>query len=157
MREYFRLTGQDRLATILILTYIRQYSMSIERGLENARSLFHEFAVDVAYLYGSRACGRGHADSDVDVAVLLHERDGHPNVAKLERRLSEHLDETVDCRVLNEADPRFIYTVLRTGQPVYVHDEDRRREFEHRSMRTYLDMKPFLDEYDRYVRSRMTA
>lgn len=59
--------------------------------------------------------------------------------------------------MLNDADPRFVYSVLRTGRAVYVANENSRREFEYRSMRTYLDLKPMYDEYDRYVKRRVTS
>ena len=132
--------------------------MHVETTLRNCEALFRQYDVDIAYLFGSYATGTEHDESDVDVAIVLADPDsGHDRVPELERRLSRRLETPVDCRVVNDGDPRFVYTILRTGWPVYVADDDKRREFEHRTMRAYLDMKPFYDEYDRYVKDRLTA
>lgn len=132
--------------------------MDVLEQLQNSDDIFEDHNVDVAYLFGSSASGRAHAESDVDVGIVFAEQDaGVAHLSQLERRLNEQLDTRTDCRVLNDADPRFVYTVLRTGRPVYVVDDERRRDFEYRSMRTYLDVKPMYDEYDRYVERRVTS
>ena len=131
--------------------------MCVETMLRDCETLFRQYDIDIAYLFGSHATGTDHDKSDVDVALVLSEPEGRERIPELERRLSQRLEMPADCRVLNDGDSRFIYTVLRTGRPVYVADDDVRREFEHQAMRTYLDMKPFYDEYDRYVKDRLTA
>lgn len=133
--------------------------MSVCGKLEGCKELFERAGVEVAYLFGSYATGRQHEDSDVDVGVVF----GDPGnvdfstISGLEKELSQELDKEVDVRVMDGGDPRFVYNILRTGEPVFIGDEGLRRGFEHRVMRKYLDMKPFYDEYDRYVEERVTA
>lgn len=138
--------------------HARLGNMSVASVLADHERLFREYDVDVAYLFGSYATGTHHEESDVDIGLLCTDDDpAHHRIGALERGLSDRLELPVDCRLLNDADPRFVYNVLRTGRPVFVADDGRRRDFEHRIMRTYLDMKPFYEEYDRYVRERVTS
>jgi len=113
----------------------------------------------VAYLYGSRAVGRDHEDSDYDIGILVEDEekfDMH-RVSGLIDRLEEVLDSQVDLRILNDRDIRFLFNVLDEGHPVMVRDEDLRQRFEVEIMKEYMDMQPFLREYDRNVRERVTG
>lgn len=126
--------------------------------LEESEVLKHE-DIAAVYLYGSQATGNSHSGSDVDIGLVLEE-DSEMDFAEqseLERSLTEEMGRKVDLRVLNGADNRFIYNVLKNGDLVLSNDEGKRIEFEHRVMRNYLDMKPFYDEYDRKVRERITG
>ena len=74
-----------------------------------------------AYLFGSRATGRAHADSDVDVAVYLAEERpaeaGLGYAASLAADLMRVLGTSaVDVVVLNSAGPLLYRQVLRHGR-----------------------------------------
>ena len=127
---------------------------------ENIRKVLKgEDDIRLAYFYGSRAVGRDHEDSDYDIGLVVEDVknfDIH-RVSELSDRIERFLDNRVDLRVLNGKDIRFVYNVLKEGGPIYVEDEDFRQRFEVRTMKEYMDMKPFLDEYDRNVKERVTG
>src|SRR2546427_244866 len=73
-----------------------------------------------AYLFGSMATGRTHAQSDIDVAVYLAEQRPEPSLfgytADLTTALMSALaTNRVDVVILNEAPPLLYYRVLRDG------------------------------------------
>jgi predicted nucleotidyltransferase len=112
-----------------------------------------------AYLYGSVAKGTENERSDIDIGLLLKDQEllDFKQVSRLERALTEKLGRKVDLRVLNGREPRFLYNVLREGELIFCSDERARVDFEYRTMRNYLDMKPFYDEYDSMVKQRLTG
>ena len=101
-----------------------------------------------AYLFGSRATGRAREESDVDVAVLLDEKD---SVARFERRLrlmtevSDVCGREADVIVLNDAPPILQHQVLKHGRLLYERDRRARVEFEVRAGQIYGDLKPMHD------------
>lgn len=111
----------------------------------------------VGYVYGSRATGRNSEDSDIDIGLVVSEDLSLKELNRLRRELEKITGLEVDLQVLNDSSPRFVYNVLRQGEPFYVGDESERISFEEKAMRTYLDMKPFLKEYDRYVKRDVTG
>lgn len=92
--------------------------------------------VPFAYLFGSLAKGRGHAGSDVDLAVWL-DPDALPSAADradraldLEARLERLVGRPVQVVVLNDAPPELTHNVLEHGR--LLRDADpaaRRRHF----------------------------
>jgi predicted nucleotidyltransferase len=110
-------------------------------------SLFRPHPVQLAYLFGSQATGYTHAESDVDIAVLLA-----ASLTAEERftvRLTligalSHLFGTdhVDVVVLNEASPLLAYEVLRHGVLLYCPDDHTRVDFQVRALRAYEDTAP---------------
>lgn len=118
-----------------------------------------EEGIEAAYLHGSFAKGREHEESDVDIGVLV--TDGQDfnfnDISRISSRLEERTGRKVDLRVLNSSDIRFVNNVLKDGEIIFSEDEETRRNFEENILKKYLDMKPFIDEYDRFVRERVTG
>jgi hypothetical protein len=111
------------------------------------QALFKSRPVRLAYLFGSHAAGRANAESDVDIAVLLH--DEPSPAARLEERLlltgelSQLLKtDRMDVVVLNEASPLLAYEVLQRGKLMYVANDADRIEFQVRTLREYEDTAP---------------
>lgn len=111
------------------------------------RHLFQQRPVRLAYLFGSQASGRTHAESDVDVAVLLNES------LTADERFTERLmligalsrifrTDNVDVVILNEASPLLSYEALHNGVLLYCADESERVEFQGRAPRDYEDTAP---------------
>lgn len=123
------------------------------------KEILDQEGVLVAYLYGSRAVGRDHEDSDYDIGLLVEDEENFDihRVSGIIDRLEEVLGSEVDLRILNDRDIRFLFNVLEEGHPVMVKDEDVRQRFEVGVMKKYMDMQPFLREYDRNVRERVTG
>lgn len=109
--------------------------------------LFHQHPVLLAYLFGSQTTGRTHADSDIDVAVLLN-ASLTPDARFAERltlidALSRLLGtDNVDVVILNEAPPLLAYEALRSGVLLYCTDENARVEFQVHTLRLYEDTAP---------------
>jgi len=111
----------------------------------------------LGYVFGSYVKGREHDESDIDIGILVEGSMSNNELFELCERLESVLNIEVDVRVLNGEDPRFVYNVLREGEILYMRDEEVRISFETSAMREYLDMKPFIDRYDRAVRQRLTG
>jgi predicted nucleotidyltransferase len=104
-----------------------------------------------AYLFGSHARGRSHAESDIDVGVLLH-RSVFPTPRE---RFAERVRCTswligvlgvnaVDVVVLNDAPPELGRRIVIAGQKLYCAD----RQLDHAFVRDVqlraADLAPFL-------------
>lgn len=104
--------------------------------------------VAAAYLFGSCVRGEERPDSDVDVALLLANRDDSAAdhyrmlgdiAGRLEQLVSPRL---VDLVVLNEHDPLFCHAVLLEGQRFIERDRMRRIDFESTVVVRAMDFRP---------------
>lgn len=124
------------------------------------RIAFRRFGVQLAYLFGSQAAGRTHAESDVDVAVLFAE-----DLAQSERETEQLAligecmrvwsTDDVDLVVLNDAPPLLAYEVLRGGKMLYAASEDTRIEFQVRTVLRYEDTRPLRRILAQAMRERL--
>jgi hypothetical protein len=83
---------------------------------------------------------------DIDVAIYFseaREADVTLEALELSDRLSRELGIPVDVRALNFASTPFQYQALR-GRLLFEKDQDRTARFTERTVRRYLDIKPFL-------------
>lgn len=110
-----------------------------------------------AYLFGSVATGKDHEDSDIDIGIVVEGTHDFSKTTELEKELSRKMERKADLRVLNTQETQFKYHVLKTGELILSKDEKKRTEFEEHVMRKYLDMKPFYETYNKYVKERLTA
>lgn len=108
--------------------------------------------VAAAYLFGSHARGSPHAESDVDIGLVLHVA-RFPDRASRDRLglgLSTGLIEATHCNaldvvVLNDASPELSATVVTQGRRVYLSDPDVDRDFRRTAQLRYADLRPFLE------------
>ncbi|MBI3958809.1 MAG: nucleotidyltransferase domain-containing protein [Chloroflexi bacterium] len=121
--------------------------------------------VIAAYLFGSRATGRVHPGSDVDIAVLLDE-DALPQTTGwggplLSRRLDliaaaeQFADCEVDVITLNDASPLLSFEVLRKGRLLYEGNRLQRIEFEVRAGKIYNDLEPMYRFFNDALRKEL--
>ena len=108
--------------------------------------------VAAAYLFGSHARGTPHADSDVDVAVLLHPalRNDRAAQHRLALELATDLIATTHCNavdvlVLNHASPELSSPVVTRGRRLYLADPELDHQFRRTAQLRYADLRPFLD------------
>jgi predicted nucleotidyltransferase len=124
--------------------------------------LFHQHPVLLAYLFGSQTTGQTHAESDIDVAVLLHAS------LTADERFAERLTlidalarllgtDNIDVVILNEAPPLLAYEALRNGVLLYCADENARVEFQVRTLRTYEDTAPLRQMLSEAMAERIKA
>jgi len=114
----------------------------------------------LAYLYGSSVKGYARSDSDLDLGILLDEKFDsdplYPARIAIEIETQARIDRELDVRLLNGMPPRFLRQVI-DGELVLARDESERVKFETEVIDSYLDFKPFYDQYDRVRRERLLS
>ncbi|TEB05679.1 hypothetical protein Psch_02720 [Pelotomaculum schinkii] len=102
-----------------------------------------------AYVHGSFV--EQQSFRDIDVAVYLKEENLNELVInyeiELEIKLEEKLNYPVDVRVLNFAPLSFQYHTIKSGVLLFEKDEDRRVEFQTKTLDFYFDFAPFRKQY----------
>jgi predicted nucleotidyltransferase len=110
-------------------------------------------SVDVvsAYLYGSRAEGRSHRESDLDLGILLPRGARTSSRERFELRLEltsaligELHDNAVDLILLNDAPPLLARRIVTRGRRVYCSDEAADHAFRRDIQLRAADLEPFL-------------
>jgi len=112
--------------------------------VERIVKILREYEVVIfAYLFGSHSRGEAGKLSDIDVAVYLD-----PSLTQdamwdtfldIASRLSFR-DVEVDVVLLNTTSYRLAFEVLK-GRLLFSRDEEMRKEFIYRTLRTYLDRR----------------
>ena len=103
-----------------------------------------------AFLFGSRVEGRGHRESDVDVAVLLRpELDRRQRFETRLRLTSEliaalHFND-IDLVVLNDAPPLLARRIVLDGERVYCADAEADHAFRRDVQLRAADLAPFIE------------
>ncbi len=115
-----------------------------------------EKAIPAAYLFGSRSSGEFDAESDIDVAVILHSGlsavEAFWETAGIKEALEDVFRPTrVDVLDFERIPCRIAHEILKTGILVAQNDEDRRVEVEARRQSEYLDFLPRLRYYRKEV------
>ncbi len=101
-----------------------------------------------AYLHGSFITE--NVFSDLDIAVYLKEMSKSELLSyelKLEELLESKLKMAVDLKSLNTASPVFAYMVIKKGIHLIVQNDQKRVEFEMRTLQNYFDILPFRRRY----------
>lgn len=108
-----------------------------------------------AYLFGSYARDEARPESDVDIAVLLQERDAADGNRSLgpfttvQGDLERLLHRAVDLVDMRRAPVDLIHRILRDGHLVCERDAAERVRFEVAKRNEYFDLLPFLHRYRR--------
>ena len=119
--------------------------------VELLRSLLQsEEGIVSAYLFGSRAEGREHRESDLDTGLLL-DRSWYGTAAarfaarvRLSALLSAKTGLPVDVVVLNDAPPGLARRIVTRGKPIMVRDAETDRAFSRDTQLRAADLEPFL-------------
>jgi predicted nucleotidyltransferase len=136
--------------------------MSTERGREPAgaveAALRAYFAAErpagvvASYLFGSLADRTDHAESDVDVAVLL-DYGAFPDRTSRSRAaialgsalIAVAHRNAVDVVILNDAPPELAAAVVTSGVRLHCVDADAERAFTRNALLRFADIRPFLE------------
>ena len=93
-----------------------------------------------AYVFGSRAMGKGKKASDVDIALLLEDRrDSHFSYLDFKVTLERALNMNVDLIILNSAGEILKHQVRKYGKTIYESDPKIRKQWEVLSRKLYQD------------------
>lgn len=107
--------------------------------------------VSAVYLYGSQATNQAKKDSDIDLAVLVADKNKYTgfNLPQIvfTQELSRLTGREVEVQDLNMVSVDFAHRVLAQGKLLLSNNEKERIEFEEEILRTYFDLKPALEEY----------
>lgn len=113
-----------------------------------------------AYLFGSVAAGTAGRLSDVDIAVYLdltyqNLETGFGYRSELISELSALLKLSVDVVMLNNAKIMLKYQVITNGILIFSRSNADRRAFHEKTLREYLDFKPFIKVQQEYLHKRL--
>ncbi len=113
-----------------------------------------------AYLFGSVAAEKATTISDLDLAVYLDPAFKEPSTgfgyqSELITELSTMLETKTDVVILNNATLALKFQVISKGILIYNFDDHARRDFHEKTVRDYLDFKPFLEVQAQYLKKRL--
>ena len=102
--------------------------------------------VELAYLFGSIAEGKGGKLSDVDLAVFLDESLSRKEQFNLQLKFISELTgilktDRIDLVIMNDAPLSLNYEIIKANHPLLVRDEGQKIDFEHRILSRYLDRR----------------
>lgn len=123
---------------------------------EVMQTLFNGYKSIIAvYLFGSRADGTAHQNSDYDIGILLNNKVNYETAGLMQMELEEKAESILSCPVdivlLNYASIVIRFKIINNGTVLYCRDDEKRTDFEEIVMRDYHDFKPFLDAFNRDV------
>jgi predicted nucleotidyltransferase len=130
--------------------------MNIESIKQKAKReiLEAKLPIELAYLYGSFAKGKGKGSSDIDIAVLLKEDiyshdplNAFENIQTLAERIERVIKREVDIHILNRASLSFSYIVVATGMPIYISSKKALYRYQNKIIGMFFDFRPFLEKY----------
>ena len=112
-----------------------------------------------AYLFGSAVSGRTRPDSDIDIAVLVHEKDLRPNSLKYRLELMTNLGSVlerfdIDLVVMNEAPPALAQNIITKGKLIFERSRSARIAFQVRTLNVFMDTEPMRRLYLHYLKRR---
>jgi len=120
--------------------------------------------VQCVFLFGSHAVGTAHAESDIDVAVLLHPHRYPAAEVRDEERIRLSADligalhvNRMDVVVLNDAPPGLARHIVTTGTRVFCPDPEAAHAITRDAMLRAADLDPFLDRMRRIALEHMRA
>jgi len=130
--------------------------------LENTDSIFTDYQVILAYLFGSQARGEAGPLSDVDIAVMfapdLSKQIRFQHILNLSYGLGVILQRN-DVQVVDlaEASPLLRHRVYYDGRLLYCPDDTVRVKFEMTALRDYVDTAPLRRLKEKYIVQRFAG
>ncbi|ADN50506.1 type VII toxin-antitoxin system MntA family adenylyltransferase antitoxin [Vulcanisaeta distributa] len=100
-----------------------------------------------AYVFGSRAIGRAHPGSDIDIAIFTNRELSWKEFVSVMITLEDVLGLKVDLVHLNKAPLLLTYEAVSRGVLILDRDPERRINFEVKMIKEFLDLKPRLARY----------
>ena len=135
--------------------------MKTSLNFNHIDKILRQSNIDVAYLFGSHATGTQTRDSDIDIAVLLPKKTTpkkrFETRLQLMELLEKQLGKAIDLIIINDIKSLFFkYVIVKEGKVIYLKSEERRIDFECRTLSLYFDFQPFLELYNKnYVKNNL--
>ncbi len=110
-----------------------------------------KYDLQLIFLFGSKATGRDTNVSDIDIAVLVNNREAY-NLKNLILDLifdfsKVFCSDKIDLVILNKASLAVQYNVISDGKILYELNPEIRYNYEVNLISLYLDFKRYEDEY----------
>lgn len=123
---------------------------------ESQKHKLQALGVRVVYLFGSSAENYRQPQSDVDIGVVLADREAGLNISKLYNALYDMFTDVfpgqeIDLVFLQRAGLELNFDVISHGRAIYESPQADRPSFEERVQLLYADFKPLLNNFDRAV------
>lgn len=121
-----------------------------------ASSLFPQYDIDVAYLYGSYAQGEQSPESDIDIAVHFKDH-SLKKLLEVGRRLQAQIEteRELDVRSLDKGTPRFRFRIIQEGKVIYEVDKAKRADLEEKIDHEYHDHQSLVETRQRRRKKRV--
>ena len=139
----------------------RRHLLDAEEKKEVLRTIHTILAgfdeIEVGYVFGTFSQGDF---SDVDVAILVTGEPAPYQAMRFARRIERELEQgfcyrfEADVKILNTAPVSLQYEVIKSGQPVFLRDRERKVRYEAGVLSLYLDYADTLDWFDRILLTR---
>ena len=112
-----------------------------------------------AYLFGSFASDRARPDSDIDIAVVVDEKNLRPNSLKYRLALMAELGSVlgrsdVDLVLMNEAPPALAQNIITKGRLIFERSRSARVAFQVRTLNVFMDTEPMRRLHLHYLKRR---
>lgn len=141
-------------SSLHVQTGTQRYSRVLP-DLECMVSIFAGYPeIQAVYLFGSTSTGRTHAESDLDLAIVVRP-DAH-SFSKLDilTKLAQAGFCNVDLVTLDTDDIVLKHEAVRQNRLIYRTDEFDRGAFFSKIIRQFCDFRPFLDVQRRAYKQR---
>jgi hypothetical protein len=127
---------------------LQDFSRQCQQRLENDPNVI------AAYIFGSRAQDYAHPHSDIDVALLVEDRQqvSHRNYFRKLAQINLTLASEIDLVIADKnSPPLLLFQIIKTGQLIYQRSHQERAELEARIMLIYYDTQHIRDIYNYYL------
>lgn len=100
--------------------------------------------IEAAFLFGSHAEGRAHAESDLDLALVGPREAIETTKLDLLAELTRAGFDRIDLVLLDGADPALRFEAVRPNCLVYARPDFDRGSYYSLALREYFDFEPYL-------------
>jgi len=136
---------------------VKQQEMDMKKSLS---SIWADYPIRFAYLFGSHAAGHTHRQSDVDIAIypkkgLTRSQAFQLRVKVMEAIMDALHESRVDVIDLREAPLPLRFRAIQPAQLLFSRDETERVHFEVATRSEYFDRLPLIDRSNAVAFARM--
>ncbi|MCP5498579.1 MAG: nucleotidyltransferase domain-containing protein [Leptospiraceae bacterium] len=113
--------------------------------------------IENAILFGSRANGKIHAMSDIDIGILTERELDLLEIGEIVGDLEIITNLKVDLLLLNNlyySDPLLAFNIIQNHKELFLNDIEKWNEYRVKTLLVYFDEKPILDKVNLAFKKR---
>ena len=131
----------------------------MRRNIDDIRQILKEYfeghpEIEVAYIFGSVACGKANVLSDIDIAIILDSQQVNERLYRYGYKAEILTDlikalktNNVDLVILDEANSLLKHRVLYFGKLIYSKNEKKRIQFQIDTINELNDFKQLIKSH----------